>query len=94
MHGLAKIAAMVAVAVYVAAETVHAWIRLAADSPAAAAIALLPLKPIRPIPAEWSAVLLTDEQLEREIAQYDGRTLKRKTRPARPATARKVVAPV
>lgn len=93
LHGLAKIVAVVAVAAYVAGLTVHAWVRLAADNPAAAAIALLPLKPVRPIPAEWSAVLLTDEELEREIAQYDGRTLKR-IRPARPAKARRVAAPV
>jgi hypothetical protein len=41
-----------------------------------------------PIPAEWNAVLLTAEQLDREIEQFDAPTRKPTVR-RKPATARK-----
>lgn len=93
LHGLARAIATVAVAVYVIGVAVHAFALRLAHSPGQAVLGLIPLKPVRPVPAEWGAILLTDEQMRDEIASYDARTLRKTSRPALPAKARRVKAP-
>jgi hypothetical protein len=47
-----------------------------------------------PVPAEWGAILLSSEQLEAEIAQFDATARKKPTVRRKPATARKAKAAV
>jgi len=93
LYGLARAIATVAVAVYVVGVAVHAFALRLAHSPGRAVLSLIPLKPVRPVPPEWGAILLTDEQMRDEIASYDARTLRKTSRPALPAKARRVKAP-